>query len=96
MLTFIGFKLFYLQGQAFPGRPLTPPIRTQLITHGVLMTSWMLLSVLQPLLVAAGRKRVHMTNGMFAAGLAVAIVVVGYLTAINVARVNPPDLKLFG
>jgi hypothetical protein len=96
LLAFVGFKLFYLQGQAFPGRPLTPPIRTLLITHGVLMTTWMLLSVLQPLLVAAGRKRVHMTLGIFASVLTVAIVVVGYLTAVNAARVNPPDLKLFG
>jgi hypothetical protein len=96
VLTFIGFKLFYLQGQAFPGRPLTPPIRTLLITHGVLMTAWMLLSVLQPLLVATGRKRVHMTLGIFATLMAVAIVLVTYWTAIHAARVNPPDLKLFG
>lgn len=96
VLTFLGFKLFYLQGQAFPGRPLTPPIRTLLIVHGVLMTAWMLLSVVQPLLVATGRRRVHMTLGMFGAALAAAIVVVGYLTAINATRVNPPDLRLFG
>lgn len=96
VMTFIGFKLFYLQGQAFPGRPLTPPIRTLLITHGVLMTAWMLLSVVQPLLVATGNKRIHMRLGIFASALAVAIVVVGYLTAVNAARVNPPDLKLFG
>lgn len=44
-LTLIGFRFFYLHLQAFPGRPLTPPIRTLLILHGVLMTAWMLLSV---------------------------------------------------
>lgn len=96
VLAFVGFKLFYLNGQAYPGRPLTPPIRTLLIAHGVLMTVWMLLSIVQPLLVATNRKRVHMTLGMFAAGLAAAIVIIGYLTAVNAARVNPPDLKLFG
>jgi hypothetical protein len=31
VLMFIGFQLFYLQGMAYPGRPLTPPIRTLLI-----------------------------------------------------------------
>src|SRR5688572_18691285 len=59
-LTFIGFRFFYLHMQAFPGRPLTPPIRTLVIAHGVSMTVWMLLAVVQPLLVAANRKRVHM------------------------------------
>lgn len=95
-VTFIGFRLFYLHLQAFPGRPLTPPIRTLVIVHGVLMTAWMLLAVVQPLLVAANRKRWHMTLGKFAAVLAVGIVATGYLVAVNAARVNPPDLKLFG
>lgn len=96
VLTFIGFRLFYLHLQAYPGRPLTPPIRTLLIIHGVSMTAWMLLSVIQPLLVAANRKLVHMALGKFAATLAVGIVVSGYLVAVNAARVNPPDLTLFG
>lgn len=96
VLTIIGFRLFYLHMQAFPGRPLTPPIRTLVIVHGVLMSMWMLLAVVQPVLVAANKKRVHMKLGKFAAVLAVAIVVTGYLVAVNAARVNPPDLKLFG
>ena len=96
VLTLIGFRMFYLNLQAFPGRPLTPPIRTLVIVHGVSMTLWMLLSVVQPLLVAAGRKRLHMTLGMFGTALASAIVVTGYLLAVNAARVNPPDLTLFG
>ncbi|MCF7789568.1 MAG: hypothetical protein K9N47_25820 [Prosthecobacter sp.] len=96
VLTFIGFRLFYQNMEAFPGRPLTPPIRTLVIVHAVLMTAWMLLSVVQPLLVASGRKRVHMTLGLFGTALAAAIVVTGYLVAVNAARVNPPDLKVFG
>lgn len=96
VLTFLGFHYFYLQMQAFPGRPLTPPIRTLVITHGVLMTAWMLLAVLQPLLVAMGLKRVHMALGKFAALLAVGVIVAGFLVAVHAARVNPPDLKLFG
>ena len=96
LLTVIGFRLFYLNMEAFPGRPLTPPIRTILIVHAVLMSAWMLLSVVQPLLVATGRKRVHMTLGLFGTALAAAIVVTGCLLAVNAARVNPPDLKVFG
>lgn len=96
VLTLIGFRMFYLNLQAFPGRPLTPPIRAVVITHGVLMTIWMLLSVVQPLLVATRRKRLHMTLGLFGTVLAVGIVVTGYLVGVNAARVNPPDLTLFG
>lgn len=96
VVMFIGFRFFYLHLQAFPGRPLTPPIRTMLIAHGVLMTAWMLLSVVQPLLVLTGSKRAHMKLGLLGIALSVGIVVVGYLVAVNAARVNPPDLELFG
>lgn len=94
--TFLGFQLFYLEGRAYPGRELTPPIKTLLITHGVLMSAWMLLAAVQPLLVAGGRRRVHMALGRLGAGLALAIVVTGYLVAVRAARVNPPELQLFG
>lgn len=96
ILTFIGFRYFYLHGQAFPGRPLTPPIRTLVIIHGLSMTAWMLLAVIQPLLVALNRRRIHMTLGIFGAFLALFIVVAGYLTGVNAAKVNPPDLTIFG
>jgi hypothetical protein len=96
VLAFIGFRLFYLQGKAYPGRELTPPIRPLLIVHGVLMAAWMLLAVAQPLLVAAGRRRVHMALGKIGAGLAAGIVVVGVQVAIGAARVNPPDHRLYG
>ena len=94
--TLIGFRMFYLQGNAFPGRPLPPPIRPLLITHGVLMTAWMVLSVIQPLLVATRRKRVHMMLGRFGALLAAALVVVGLRVGIEATRVTPPDLQRFG
>jgi hypothetical protein len=94
--TFLGFQLFYLQGKAFPGRDLTPPIKPLLITHGVLMTAWMLLSVAQPLLVASGRKRVHMALGRVGGVLALGIVISGFMLAVRAARVNPPELRLFG
>src|SRR4051812_43633259 len=70
VLTFVGFQLFYLQGKAYPGRPLTQPIRTLIIIHGCLMTAWMLLAVTQPLLVGAGRRRWHMKLGIFGVALA--------------------------
>jgi hypothetical protein len=96
IITLMGFQLFYLEGKAFPGRPLTPPIRPLIITHGVLMTVWMLLAVAQPLLVAAGRKRLHMRLGRFGAALAVGIVVTGCWLGVAAARLMAPEMRLFG
>jgi hypothetical protein len=96
VLMFIGFQLFYLQGKAFPNRPLTPPIRTLIIIHGCLMTAWMLLAVGQPLLVGAQRKRMHMKLGVLGVVLAVGMIVAGVRIGIESARVSPPELRIFG
>src|SRR5881394_2328448 len=93
VLMFIGFQLFYLQGRAFPGRPLTPPIRTLIIIHGCLMTAWMLLAVAQPLLVGTNRKRLHMKLGVLGVVLAAGIVITGLRIGIESARFGPPDLR---
>lgn len=96
ILTFIGFRLFYLDGKAFPGRPLTPPIRGILIAHGVFMTAWMLLAVVQPALVAFGFKRCHRLLGRIAAFLTILLVLLGVRVSIEATRVNPPDMMMFG
>jgi hypothetical protein len=96
VLTFIGFQLFYLKGEAYPGRPLTPPIRTLVITHGILMSVWMLLAVVQPLLVGMRFKRVHMKLGILGMLLTIAMVFVGWMVGIAATRVNPPEMQLFG
>jgi hypothetical protein len=96
VLTIIGFQLFYFEGKAYPGRPLPPPIRTLLIVHGVAMSAWMLVAVLQPLLVAAGNRALHRRIGTGAAVLAVALVVVGIQVSIESIRITPPDLARFG
>src|SRR4051794_11127188 len=76
-LTLIGFQLFYFHGKAYPGRPLTPPIKPLIITHGVAMLFWMLLAITQPVLVASGNRRVHMALGKVSAILAACLVVLG-------------------
>ena len=96
VVMFIGFQLFYLQGRSFPGRPITPPIRTLIIVHGCLMTAWMLLAVVQPLLVGTRHKRLHMKLGVLGVGLAVGILIAGVWVGIASARVAPPGLVVFG
>jgi hypothetical protein len=96
VLTVLGFRLFYQGGQAFPGRPLTPPIRTIVITHGIAMSAWIILLIIQPLLIVNNKYKVHMTLGKFGAVLAACIVFFGYRVAVGAASVNPPDMKLWG
>ena len=69
VLMFLGFQQFYLHGKAYPDRELAPPIRTLIILHGLGMSAWVLLFLVQPLLVASGNRRVHMMLGRVGAGL---------------------------
>ena len=91
-----GFQLFFFHGQAYPGRPLTPPIKILLIAHGIGMLAWVLLFIVQPMLIATRNYRMHMKLGFFGTGLAAIVSVLGINVALAAARVNPPDLKLWG
>ena len=95
VLTVVGFHLFYFGGQMYPGRPLTPPIKTLIITHGVAMSLWILLAILQPLLVAANNRKVHMTLGKVATVIAACLLVLGFKLGIASCKVAPPDM-MFG
>jgi len=93
--TAIGFQQFYLHGRAFPGRDLLPAARPLLIAHGLAMTAWIVLFLVQASLVASGRRRLHMALGKFGAALAAAIVVLGAWVAILAGR-HGPELIRFG
>jgi hypothetical protein len=90
ILVALGFQLFYFHGQMYPGRPLTPPIKSLIITHGVAMLLWMLVSLTQPFLIATGYRRVHMAMGKFAAAVAVCLVFLGLKLGIAACKVAPP------
>jgi hypothetical protein len=89
VLMFLGFQQFYLHGRAFPDRPLTPTIRTLVIAHGIAMSLWMMLLLVQPLLVVNRKYRVHMAVGKAGAVLAALIVVLGLELALESARIDP-------
>lgn len=94
-LMLLGFQQFYLHGKAFPNRPLAPPIRSLLIVHGIAMSAWMLLLVVQPLLVVNRKLRVHRTLGTIGAVLAGCIFLLGFKLGIEATRVSPPDVRLW-
>lgn len=94
VLTVAGFQHFYLYGRASPGREITPPIRGLVLTHGALMTIWLLLALAQPWLVAARNVKLHRRLGLFGAGLAIVLVAVGLRIAVASAAVTPPGVML--
>ena len=64
--------------------------------HGIVMTAWVVLFVVQISLVATRRTRIHQRLGILGAGLAALVVIVGVLTALYAAArgdtAGPPAL----
>ncbi len=94
LLTFWGFSKFYLHGQAYPGRPIAPPIRTLVIAHGIAMSAWIILMIIQPFLILMRKHRVHMALGKFGAALAAIILVLGLMVGVRSAAVTPPEVVI--
>ncbi len=95
VLMFLGFQQFYLHGRAFPNRPLAPPIRTLIITHGIAMTAWVVLLLIQPVLVVNRKYRLHMALGKLGAALAACMLILGWMLAIAATRITPPQVRLW-
>ncbi len=94
LLVFLGFApSYYLRGIVKPYAPLVPP--TPLVhLHALLFSSWVVLFVIQTGLVAVRRTDLHRRLGVSGAVLAVAMVIVGTLTALHQAArgSGPPVL----
>lgn len=91
LLTFVGFApTYYLRGVlgGVPPMPLTPLVHL----HGITFSAWVVLLFAQTGLVAARRTDLHRLLGTAMAGLALALVVVGTVTAIEAGRLGsgPP------
>ncbi|HEY0322783.1 MAG TPA: hypothetical protein VGC66_17650 [Pyrinomonadaceae bacterium] len=94
LIVLAGFaRTYYLKGlfgsQALPGLLVH--------LHGIVMTSWVVLFVVQVWLVAARRTRVHQRLGLLGAVLAALVLFVGVVTAISAAArgssPGPPPLQ---
>jgi uncharacterized membrane protein YozB (DUF420 family) len=88
LTVFIGFAPSYYLGYFFEA----PPRSTLVHLHGIVFTSWILLFLTQTSLIAARRADLHRRLGVAGGVLAVLMLVVGYLTAVEAARlgVTPP------
>lgn len=91
-----GFRHFYVQGMAYPGRPLTPGIRTLIVAHGTAMMLWLGLLLTQSLLIARHRTALHRQLGQLGAVLATTVVTLGLGLALASTQVNPPGMVIWG
>jgi hypothetical protein len=81
-LVFTGFARTYYLSLLLNG----PPLPSMLVhLHGIVMTAWVVLFVVQVTLISQHQVRVHQRLGYMAIGLAVLIVVIGLRTALEAA-----------
>jgi hypothetical protein len=66
----------------------TPPLSPRLHLHGVALSLWLVLFLVQTTLIAAGRRRLHQSLGIAGVGLAALAVVATYAAAIEAARLG--------
>jgi len=95
VITLLGFQQFYLHGRAYPGHELPPPVKLLIIAHGLAMTGWVVLFLVQTFLIVGGNRRVHMALGRIGAFLAVGMVLLGLRLPIETTRFEP-DVTLWG
>ncbi len=94
LIVLAGFaRTYYLKGLFS-----TPPLPSRFVHfHGIVMTAWVALFVVQVSLVAKRRTKTHQRLGVLGAVLAALVVVVGVLTAIYAAArghtPGPPALQ---
>lgn len=85
LLVFVGFARTYFLKQFFE----SPELPALVHLHGLLFSSWIVLFVTQTTLVAAKRTDIHRKLGVLGLILALAMIVVGPLTAIEAAKHGP-------
>lgn len=93
LVVLLGFQHFYLHGRASDGGPVTQRILPLVFLHGILMSSWIFLFVIQSGLIVGGNRKLHMSLGIGGAVLAACLVIVGVTTAIASVHYNPDGYK---
>ena len=83
LVVFVGFApSFYLKGHLGPARELPLLVRI----HGVVMTAWFLLLLVQAVLIRRGRTDVHRRLGYLGGFLAAAVAILASAVQLNATR----------
>ncbi len=95
LMMLIGFQQFFLYGKAYPGREIAAPIRTLVVLHGISMSAWVVLFLVQTLLIVRGKYPIHRMLGGIGAVIAACIFILGIQVAIEAIRASPAGLMIW-
>lgn len=95
VIMFVGFSAFYTRGHGEGGRIIEPAIYSVVLVHGMAVTAWYVLSLVQALLITVKNRGFHMKLGLSAVGLLPVVAVSGVLVAIRSAQ-GAPGFVFFG
>jgi hypothetical protein len=85
-VVFTGFAPSWFLRSYIPVPIPLPPLSPLIIVHGTAFTLWMVLFVTQTSLVVANRRDIHRKLGWWGAGLAVAMLALGWMAAVDSLR----------
>lgn len=95
VIMLVGFSAFYTSGRGENGRVIAPGLMAVVIVHGMSVTAWYVLSLVQALLIAGKNRKFHMLLGWSAVALVPVIAVSGVLVAVRSAQ-HAPNFNFFG
>ena len=95
VITFMGFQPFYLRGEGMGGRTISPQLLPLVIVHGVAMTAWVMLFLIQALLIPTRNRRLHMKLGWGAIAIAFVVSISGFMVAVQSVR-PVPEIPFWG
>ena len=84
LIAAIGFSRTYYLRPWFA----VPPLTMRLHLHGLVLTLWLGLFLVQSMLISVGRRSLHRRLGFAGVGLAAAVIVTTYITAIEAAHLD--------
>ncbi len=96
VITVIGFREFFTTGHGDGGRIIDPKILMTVVVHGLSVTAWYVLLLVQALLIAGKNRRLHMRLGLSSTVLVLVIAVSGVMVAIRSAQGAPAGFVFFG
>lgn len=95
VIAFAGFQPFYLRGEGMGGRTISAQLFPLVLAHGVAMTAWVILFLVQSLLIPTRNRRLHMKLGWGAIAVASVVAVSGFMVAVQSVR-PVPELPFWG
>ena len=94
VVLFIGFSPFILRGLGEGNRIISPNMWAIDFAHGLSITAWYLLLLVQALLMPFGRRRLHTKLGWVSVALVPIVATLSVITALHSVR-ELPDMVLF-